>query len=62
MSVVPGQLDGVGRTGHGDDEFAGSTGGSAGEHGGGADDLVAEHAEDFAEAGRVFSRWRLRTS
>lgn len=50
-----GEFDGVGGAGEGEEEgFVGEAGDGAGEHGGGADVLVAEHAEEFAEALEFF--------
>ena len=47
------QADGVGRAGRAEDDLVPvDAGGGAGEHGGGADLLVGEEAEDLAKAGQ----------
>ena len=53
--VVPGVFDGAGAAWEGEEECAlGDAGEGAGLHRGGADLLVAEHAEEFAEAFDAF--------
>lgn len=51
----PSDADGIGGARRGKDDFAAvGSGSGAAEHGGGADFGIAEHAEEFTEAGEAF--------